>query len=98
VFGNWAVISANAPESAGRFGLPGARLFPFNDTGNKARFEPQISISVRKAARGPPISACRQMNGFPRMRPRRDVGHDPDYRLTLANERTLLAWIRTSLA
>ena len=27
MFGNWAVISANAPESAGRFGLPGARLF-----------------------------------------------------------------------
>ena len=26
------------------------------------------------------------------------VGTDPDYRFTLANERTLLAWIRTSLA
>jgi putative membrane protein len=24
--------------------------------------------------------------------------HEPDYRLTLANERTFLAWIRTSLA
>ena len=24
--------------------------------------------------------------------------HDPDYRFTLANERTLLAWLRTSLA
>lgn len=29
--------------------------------------------------------------------PRR-VGHEPDYRFTLANERTFLAWIRTSLA
>ena len=32
-------------------------------------------------------------------RPRlEDVGTDPDYRFTLANERTFLAWIRTSLA
>lgn len=35
---------------------------------------------------------------LPRLRPRRDIGHDPDYRFTLANERTFLAWIRTSLA
>lgn len=34
----------------------------------------------------------------PRFRPRRDIGEDPDYRFTLANERTFLAWIRTSLA
>lgn len=27
-----------------------------------------------------------------------DVDHEPDYRFTLANERTFLAWIRTSLA
>ncbi len=26
------------------------------------------------------------------------VGSDPDYRFTLANERTFLAWVRTSLA
>jgi putative membrane protein len=33
-------------------------------------------------------------------RPRRvyDVGDDPDPRFTLANERTLLAWLRTALA
>lgn len=32
-------------------------------------------------------------------RPRlRDVGSEPDYRYSLANERTFLAWIRTSLA
>jgi len=28
----------------------------------------------------------------------RAVGTDPDYRFTLANERSFLAWIRTSLA
>ena len=27
-----------------------------------------------------------------------DGGQEPDYRLTLANERTFLAWIRTALA
>lgn len=29
--------------------------------------------------------------------PLREVGQEPDYRFTLANERTFLAWIRTSL-
>ena len=28
----------------------------------------------------------------------RSVGSDPDYRFSLANERTFLAWIRTALA
>lgn len=28
----------------------------------------------------------------------RHVGSDPDYRFTLANERTFLSWIRTALA
>jgi putative membrane protein len=28
----------------------------------------------------------------------RDVDREPDYRFSLANERTLLAWIRTALA
>ena len=28
----------------------------------------------------------------------RDLGQDPDYRFSLANERTFLAWIRTALA
>lgn len=28
----------------------------------------------------------------------REVGEDPDYRFTLANERTFLAWLRTALA
>lgn len=35
---------------------------------------------------------------LPPLRPRRHIGRDPDYRFTLANERTFLAWIRTSLA
>lgn len=30
--------------------------------------------------------------------PLHEVGETPDYRFTLANERTFLAWIRTSLA
>ncbi len=30
--------------------------------------------------------------------PLSSVGTDPDYRFTLANERTFLAWLRTSLA
>ncbi len=30
--------------------------------------------------------------------PLRSVGSDPDYRFTLANERTFLAWVRTGLA
>ncbi|MGE3284469.1 MAG: YidH family protein [Pseudonocardia sp.] len=30
--------------------------------------------------------------------PLHHVGRDPDYRFTLANERTFLAWLRTSLA
>jgi putative membrane protein len=34
----------------------------------------------------------------PFARPHRDIGQDPDYRFTLANERTFLAWIRTALA
>lgn len=28
----------------------------------------------------------------------RSVGNDPDYRFTLANERTFLSWVRTALA
>lgn len=30
--------------------------------------------------------------------PRRDIGEEPDYRFTFANERTFLAWMRTALA
>jgi putative membrane protein len=35
---------------------------------------------------------------FGRKPPLRSVGTDPDYRFTLANERTFLAWLRTGLA
>jgi putative membrane protein len=38
------------------------------------------------------------MSGFSRISDPRAVGTDPDYRFTLANERTFLAWIRTALA
>lgn len=31
-------------------------------------------------------------------RPLHEVGEHPDYRFTLANERTFLAWVRTALA
>lgn len=31
------------------------------------------------------------------MTPRDEVGSDPDYRFSLANERTFLAWVRTAL-
>ena len=30
--------------------------------------------------------------------PLKTIGSDPDYRFTLANERTFLAWVRTGLA
>jgi putative membrane protein len=32
------------------------------------------------------------------MRPLHEDGEDPDYRFSLANERTFLAWVRTALA
>lgn len=35
---------------------------------------------------------------FSRKPPLKSVGTDPDYRFTLANERTFLAWLRTGLA
>jgi putative membrane protein len=42
-----------------------------------------------------PALAKARANWFPR--DPRTVGDDPDYRFSLANERTLLAWIRTAL-
>lgn len=44
----------------------------------------------------PPVDNSRRARWFPS--DPRGVGHDPDYRFSLANERTLLAWIRTALA
>ena len=38
-----------------------------------------------------------QRKGVRRL-PLKSVGRDPDYRFSLANERTFLAWIRTALA
>lgn len=34
---------------------------------------------------------------FGRKPPLKSIGTDPDYRFTLANERTFLAWVRTGL-
>jgi putative membrane protein len=39
-----------------------------------------------------------QRRRLPLAGPRRALGEDPDYRFSLANERTFLAWIRTALA
>ncbi len=38
------------------------------------------------------------MSAVPKQPPLSSVGKDPDYRFTFANERTFLAWVRTSLA
>ena len=45
-------------------------------------------------------AGCGSMGGMTERRPRwvYDAGDDPDPRYTLANERTFLAWVRTSLA
>ncbi|WP_295530258.1 DUF202 domain-containing protein [uncultured Pseudacidovorax sp.] len=45
--------------------------------------------------------ARRETDAAPHTQPRpawRSGGEEPDYRFTLANERTFLAWIRTALA
>lgn len=47
----------------------------------------------RPQARAPRLPGRRLIPPDPRA-----AGADPDYRFTLANERTFLAWIRTSLA
>ncbi len=41
---------------------------------------------------GPPSAPARRHPGW------EEQGRDPDYRYSLANERTFLAWIRTSLS
>jgi putative membrane protein len=56
--------------------------------------------SPRGLASQPDVdSRAEARSGLLRRRvPLRSVGRDPDYRFSLANERTFLAWIRTSLA
>jgi putative membrane protein len=44
-----------------------------------------------------PVTAGPRRRGSGRV-PLQEVGDNPDYRFTLANERTFLAWVRTSLA
>lgn len=46
----------------------------------------------------PAAPAPDEPNGAGRRARLEQIGTDPDYRFTLANERTFLAWIRTSLA
>lgn len=46
-----------------------------------------------------PVPRSRSRTGLVTFRqPRRDLGHESDYRFSFANERTFLAWIRTALA
>ncbi len=42
--------------------------------------------------------SMRRPGGRPGRTPLQEVGKAPDYRFTLANERTFLAWVRTALA
>jgi putative membrane protein len=53
-------------------------------------------MSTEPASGQPGEPALPQRAGFRRRLA--EIGVDPDYRFTLANERTFLAWIRTSLA
>jgi putative membrane protein len=59
---------------------------PFGDDGRApigTRETSSTGLLHRMRVRWPPLSS---------------VGQDPDYRFSLANERTFLAWIRTALA
>lgn len=49
---------------------------------------PQLPDSSPPPSSRPPVWGCDWREG----------GNEPDYRFTLANERTFLAWIRTALA
>ncbi|HCA88095.1 MAG TPA: hypothetical protein DEQ61_23100 [Streptomyces sp.] len=44
------------------------------------------------------MHSLRRFGGRPGRAPLHEVGEAPDYRFTLANERTFLAWVRTALA
>ena len=57
-------------------------------------------VSPRRGAGSPESGTARMMDPMSSRFPRRvyDRGEEPDARFTLANERTFLAWIRTSLA
>lgn len=53
--------------------------------------EPQANDKVDSKAVGSALAGPQP----PKLPPE---GHEPDYRFTLANERTFLAWVRTALA
>jgi len=62
-----------------------------------------FSTSAAISARRPPrrrdlMTADSRTSGRTRRRSLHKVGETPDYRFTLANERTFLAWVRTALA
>jgi putative membrane protein len=63
-----------------------------------------VTQSPLGAERDAPVGVRATHSGglFQRLRarwpPLSSVGQDPDYRFSLANERTFLAWIRTALA
>ncbi|MFZ2178282.1 MAG: DUF202 domain-containing protein [Rhodococcus sp. (in: high G+C Gram-positive bacteria)] len=44
------------------------------------------------------MTATPRRQGRPARTPLDEIGKHPDYRFTLANERTFLAWVRTALA
>ena len=62
--------------------------------GSMAGWAP-VAVSRRPAH---PPCGDRVLSMIPWRRSIRSVGSDPDYRFTLANERTFLAWLRTGLA
>lgn len=55
-----------------------------------------LPVGPHLASTGPNADGLSPVTGENDDRPDRD--EEPDYRFTLANERTFLAWIRTSLA
>jgi putative membrane protein len=68
-------------------------MFPPSITGAKSMAVAQRVVSILE--RRKTISAA-HVDEYDSAR--QDDGHEPDYRFTLANERTFLAWIRTALA
>lgn len=78
---------SEAPESAG------ANLPPRDSPDAEARQKDERQSGLRSSLDERPEPG----SWLPPVRLHR-VGEDPDYRFTLANERTFLAWIRTSLA
>src|SRR5690606_27017356 len=83
---------------------------PASPASTRSRYRVSTSSSPRSSSTSPPSRRRRttasrhgrssRSNVVDRRRPRRvyGTGDEPDPRFTLANERTLLAWMRTALA